>query len=138
VSNPNGAKGKAFERDVMRFLADVFGRLVRRPHAEGFEDVGDLHLSPFVLQAKNYANVATALTAGVAGAEIQAQRAEEPFGVAVIKKRNAPIAEARVAMSLRTFRAIVRRLHSAEDTLAAHRPDLLREHFAVIDKEIPS
>lgn len=135
MSNPNGAKGKAFERDTVAFLRLTFGRLVRRPHAEGFEDVGDIHLSPFVLQAKNYADVATALTAGIKGAEIQAVRAEEPFGVAVIKKRNAPIAEARVAMSLSTFRAVVRRLHSAEDHLAANHPATLREHFAALDKE---
>lgn len=120
MTSANAAKGKAFERDVVRYLAEVHGRQARRPHAEGFLDVGDIHLSPFALQAKNYANVATALTVGVAGAERQAGHAGEPFGAAVIKKRNAPVAEARVAMSLRTFRALVARLKSAEQALARH------------------
>lgn len=117
MTSANAAKGKAFERDVVRFLAEVHGRQARRPHAEGFLDVGDVHLSPFVLQAKNYANVATALTVGVDGAERQAVHAEEPYGAAVIKKRGANVSEARVAMSLRTFRALVSRLKSAEAAL---------------------
>lgn len=116
MPNPNGAKGARFELDVFRYLSETFGRQVRRPHNEGFKDVGDLHLSPFAIQAKNYADVAAALNVGVAGAELQAVHAEEPFGVAVIKKRGAPIAEARVAMSLRTFRDLVARLRAAEAT----------------------
>ena len=123
MTSPNAAKGKAFERDTRRYLEAVFGRQVRRPHQEGFKDVGDLHLSPFVLQAKNYANVADALNVGVAGAEVQAVHAEEPFGVAVIKKRNAPIADARVAMTLRTFRDVVERLRRAEDPTYLLRKD---------------
>lgn len=116
MANPNARKGKAFELDARRYLEETFGRAVRRPHAEGFKDVGDLHLSPFVIQAKNYADTATALNVGVAGAELQATHAEEPFGVALIKKRGAHISEARVAMSLKTFRALVERLHRAEST----------------------
>lgn len=115
MTSANARKGKDFERDVFRFLAEIFGRTVRRPHPEGFLDVGDLHLSPFALQAKNYADVATALNVGVKGAEAQAVNAEEPFGAVVIKKRGASIAEARVAMSLRTFRALIHRLHEAEE-----------------------
>jgi hypothetical protein len=116
MPNPNGAKGAAFERDVRRYLEEAFGRQVRRPHQEGFRDVGDLHLSPFAIQCKNYADVATALNVGVAGAELQAVHAEEAFGVAVIKKRGGNIADARVAMSLRAFRDLVERLHRAEST----------------------
>ena len=117
MTSPNAAKGKGFERDVVRYLAEVHGRQARRPHAEGFKDVGDIHLSPFALQAKNYANVASALTLGVAGAEVQAAHAGEPYGAAVIKKRQAPVSEARVAMTLRTFRALIARLNSAEEAL---------------------
>ena len=117
MSNPNGAKGKAFERITRRYLEEVFGRQVRRPHNEGFKDVGDLHLSPFAIQCKDYANVAAALDIGVAGAEVQAVNAGEAFGVAVIKKRGANISEARVAMTLRTFRDIAERLRLAEDAV---------------------
>lgn len=114
MSNPNAAKGAQFERDIRAYLAEVHGRAVRRPHQEGTKDVGDLHLSPFVLQAKNYADIATALRVGVAGAELQATHAGEPFGAAVLKSRGRPIAEARVAMSLRTFRALLALLNRQE------------------------
>lgn len=126
MSNPNGAKGKGFERDVVRFLEMTFGRKAFRPHAEGFKDVGDIHLEPFALQAKNYANVATALTAGVAGAVEQAANAGLPFGVAVIKKRGANVAEARVAMRLVDFARLVERLHAAEEDAAKFR--IIRDH----------
>lgn len=111
MTNPNGAKGAKFELDIFRYLAEVFGRLVRRPHAEGFKDVGDLHLSPFVIQAKNYADVATALNIGLAGAEVQKTHAGERWGVVVIKKRNAHISQARVSMTLETFREVVKEIH---------------------------
>lgn len=114
MTSANGRKGKDFERHVFRYLAEVFGREVRRPHNEGFRDVGDVHLSPFAIQAKNWSDTTAALNAGVAGAEVQAVHAEEAYGVAVIKKRGASISEARVAMTLRTFRRIVRRLRLAE------------------------
>lgn len=107
MTSANKAKGSRWELDIVRYLAERFGRKVRRPHAEGFEDVGDIHLSPFVLQAKNYSDVATALRVGVEGAEIQASRAEERYGVAVIKRRGKGAADAYVAMSLETFRDLV-------------------------------
>jgi hypothetical protein len=117
VANPNGAKGAAHERAVRSYLEEVFGRAVRRPRAEGFKDVGDIHLSPFVLQAKNWADTTSALNEGVRGAEVQVVHAAEAFGVAVIKKRGSNIAEARVAMTLRTFRDLAARLLSAEEHL---------------------
>jgi hypothetical protein len=137
VSNANSAKGSAFERDARTFLAVAFGRAVQRPHHEGFKDVGDLHLSPFVLQCKNYANVAEALNVGVAGAQIQAVHAGEPYGVALIKKRNSGIAEARVAMTLATFRRVVARLRRAEELLARHAPEVFHEiHLPETKKDI--
>ncbi|GAA0627474.1 hypothetical protein HPO96_37085 [Kribbella sandramycini] len=116
MTSANKAKGARWELDIVRYLAAVFGRKVRRPHAEGFEDVGDIHVSPFCLQAKNYADVGTALRVGVAGAELQAARAEEKYGVAVIKRRGKGAADAYVAMSLAAFRDLVEEYHAlAED-----------------------
>lgn len=128
MSNPNAAKGAQAERDVRAYLAEVFGRDVRRPHQEGFKDVGDLHLSPFVLQVKNYADIATALNVGLAGAAVQAVNAGEPYGVAIIKKRGANISEARVAMTLKTFRDVVGRMLRAERLLSRHAPDAYDHH----------
>lgn len=132
MANPNGAKGASFERDVRRFLEESFGRAVRRPRNEGFKDVGDIHLSPFVLQAKNWADTTSALNAGVSGAEVQAVHAEEPYGVAVIKKRGSNISAARVAMTLATFRRLVTRLLRAEDLLRRHAPHEYELHASQI------
>lgn len=136
MANPNGAKGAQHERDTRRFLEAAFGRLVRRPHAEGFRDVGDIHLSPFVLQAKNWADTTAALNEGVKGAEVQAVHAAEPYGVAVIKKRGSNVSQARVAMTLATFRRVVARLLRAEALLRHHAPDAYVTHIDKIKDDI--
>lgn len=115
MTSANAAKGKDHELKTVRYLAEVFGRRAHRPHAEGFRDVGDVHLEPFVIQAKNWKDTTAALNEGLKGAELQAGHAGLPFGVVVIKKRGANIAEARVAMTLRSFRDLVERLHVAEE-----------------------
>lgn len=130
MPNPNGAKGSAHELAVRRFLEIFFGRDVRRPRAEGLKDVGDIHLSPFILQAKNWADTTSALNVGVRDAEAQAVHAQEDYGVAVIKKRGSNVSEARVAMTLRTFRDVVFRLLSAEALLRRHAPDAYDTHLA--------
>lgn len=118
MTSANKAKGSAWERAVRTFLAETFGRQVRRPHAEGFLDVGDLHLDPFVLQCKNEARIT--LSSYVRDAEIQAERAEQPFGVAVVKQRGKGAAEGYVVMSLRTFRDVAARLEAAEHPSAPY------------------
>ena len=106
MTNPNKAKGDRWERAVMAYLAEEFGRQVRRPHQEGFKDVGDLHLSPFALQCKDVAGLS--LPATIRAAELQATHAEEQFGVVVHKVRGKGAAEGVVSMSLRTFRDLVK------------------------------
>jgi hypothetical protein len=125
MTNPNAAKGGRFELAVTRFLAEVFGRQVRRPHQEGYKDVGDIHLSPFVLQAKDYSDVVTALRVAVPAAEVQAGHAEESYGVAVIKRRGKPVQDSYVAMTLETFRSLAHRLRDAEDEAGRNRWDAL-------------
>lgn len=130
VTNPNGALGADHELKTVRYLAEVFGREARRPHAEGFLDVGDIHISPFALQAKNWKDTTAALNIGVSASELQAKRAGETYGAAVIKKRNANISEARVAMTLRTFRDLVARLRAAEEELMWADADAFARHAA--------
>lgn len=115
MTNPNKAKGDRWELDVTRYLAEEFNRQVRRPHQEGYKDVGDLHLSPFALQCKDVAGLS--LPATIRAAELQAGHAEEPFGVVVHKVRGKNVADGTVSMSLRTFRALAKRLHTAEAQL---------------------
>lgn len=115
MTNPNKAKGDRFELELTRYLAEIHGRQVRRPHQEGYADVGDIHLSPFVIQAKNYKTVTEALNVGLAGAHVQAANAEEPYGVVAVKRRGKPARDAYIAMTAATFRDLVRRLADAED-----------------------
>lgn len=127
MTSANAAKGKGFERDVFRFLAERFGRDVRRPHQEGFKDTGDIHLSPVAIQAKNWSDTTAALNEGLKGAETQAIHAGEKYGVVVIKKRGSGVGEARVAMSLRTFRSLIGRLLQAERLLQRYAPEAYHE-----------
>lgn len=112
MSNPNKAKGNHWELPVLRYLQEVFGRAALRPRQEGHVDVGDVHLSPFALQLKDEAR--HDLSGYVRDAEKQAAAAGEPFGAAVVKKRRAATEDGYVVMSLRTFRALLVRLRTAE------------------------
>lgn len=112
MTHPNKAKGNRWELAVVRYLAEHFGREVRRPHQEGHVDVGDIHLSPFAIQAKDVA--ALSLPATVRAAEAQAKAAQEEYAVVVHKVRGKPPEDAIVSMSLRQFRVLVRQLRDAE------------------------
>jgi hypothetical protein len=105
VTHPNARKGAAWELAIRRYLEEDFGRQVRRPRQEGARDVGDLHLTPFILQAKDVANLS--LPATIRQAEQQAENAGEHFGVVVAKVRGRNVADGTVSMSLRTFRKLV-------------------------------
>jgi hypothetical protein len=113
MTNPNKAKGDRFALELMRYLPEDHGRQVRRPHQEGYEDVGDIHLSLFVIQAKNCRNVTETLNVGLAGAQVQDVRAEKPYRVAV-KRRGKSAEHAYIAMTAVNFRNIVRRSSEAE------------------------
>jgi hypothetical protein len=115
MANPNKAKGDRWELDLVRELAKLHGRQVRRPHQEGYQDVGDIHLSPFVIQAKNYRTVTEALNIGLAGAQVQAVHAEEPYGVVAVKRRGRPTSEGYIAMTVATFNDLAKRLRDAEE-----------------------
>lgn len=134
MPNRNAEKGKRWELAVVRFLAAVFGRDVFRARQEGFLDVGDINLSPFVLQAKdegrhNFAGY-------IRDAEKQADLAGEDYGVAVVKRRQGSPALAYVAMTLKTFRRVVARLRRAEELLARHAPEVFHEeHLPAIKKD---
>lgn len=105
MTSANAAKGSRWELAVVRYLMETFGRNARRPHQEGFKDVGDVHLSPFVLQAKDEAR--HTFSSYVDDAEAQAANAGEPFGAAVVKRRGKGPERAYVVMTLATFRALL-------------------------------
>lgn len=105
MPNPNKARGSRWELAIRRHLEGFFGRRVRKPAQEGYKDVGDLHISPFVIQAKDEAR--HTFSSYVDDAEKQAVHAGEPFGVAVVKRRGVGTDRAYVVMSLATFTRVV-------------------------------
>lgn len=117
MSNPQKAKGTRWETAVTRFLRDA-GLYAYKPRQEGFRDVGDIHVPPFALQAKDWKDVVGALREGTDGARVQRGHAGLPFGAAVIKRARRPIEDAYVVVRLGDFPDLVRAVTRGE----AHSP----------------
>ena len=112
MPNPNKAKGSKFELDVERYLQGE-GLDAKRPRQTGNRDVGDLHVEgDWILQLKNWANIASAVREGSAGAVVQAEHAGRPYGAAVIKKPRGSIADAYVVLPLRLFARLLLRMRA--------------------------
>jgi hypothetical protein len=135
VSNANKAKGDRWERPVLKFLQEVFGRAALRPRQEGHVDVGDVHISPFALQLKDEAK--HNFSSYVNDADKQALAAGEPFGAAVVKRRRYPVGAGYVVMTLTTFRDVLVRLRRAEELLARHAPEVFHTEHLPASSESP-
>ena len=97
------AKGTRWESDLVKHL-QAAGIPARRVAQSGQLDLGDLHgIDPFVGQAKNYRDMTAGLREGVAGANIQARRAGQPYGVAFVKRPGKGTAEGYAVMDVETF-----------------------------------
>jgi hypothetical protein len=108
VSNPNKAKGTAWELAVRRYLR-ALGIDAFKPYEEGHDDAGDIHgVDPFILQAKNYRSWQDAIREGLDGAERQKRVAGVRWGAAVVKRlRRTDPGEAFVVMTLATFAEVL-------------------------------
>ena len=109
MANPSKAKGSRFEVAVRDWLAHRGVRVVRNPPA-GTKDVGDLTVwdadgDAWCLELK--ATKSLDLASGMRELKAEKLNAGTEFGVCVFKKRNAPIADAYVVMSLDDFASIV-------------------------------
>src|SRR5690606_10543974 len=100
---------------VYRFLQDA-GVFAYKPRQEGFRDVGDVHAPPFVLQAKDWKDVVSALREGTDGARVQRVNAGMPFGAAVVKRARKPVEDAYVVMRLGDLPDLIRALTESEQT----------------------
>lgn len=109
MTNPQKAKGTRWETAVVRYLRDA-GLYAFKPRQEGFRDVGDIHVPPFTLQAKDYRDVVTALRNGIDGVQVQRLHAGLPFGAAVVKRARKPVEDAYLVMRLGDLPALVRAL----------------------------
>lgn len=133
MSNANAAKGQRWEKAIVDFLSPFFGRAVVRPRQEGYLDVGDIHISPFIIQAKDHARLD--FSGFVDDAELQASHAGEPYGVAVVKRRGQGSGRAYVVHSLASFTRVVIRLRRAESLLLRASPAVFDEHMAAVNVE---
>ena len=112
-------KGTRHESAVRDYLLSR-GVIAYRPAQAGFADVGDIHgVSPFIIQAKDWRDLAGALREGVDGAVKQARNADQDYGVAVIKRARKPVEDAYAVMRLQDWTSVFIRLHNAEARLAS-------------------
>lgn len=135
MSNPNKERGTRWEgavRAVMNaFFRRRYGLKVYRPAQEGYKDTGDLHgVSPFILQAKDWKDVVSALREGLNGAVVQAKHAGEAYGVAVVKRARRPTADAYAILRLQDLSRVIIRLRRAEALLEALAPEAYSAHAA--------
>ena len=108
MPNPNKAKGSAWERAVSVYLNDN-GFKVQRKLATGGPDQGDLEGLPhWAVECKDHAR--PAWWDFVRQANVEAKNASKPWGVAVVKKRQAPTAQALVVMDLDTWVSVLKHM----------------------------
>ncbi len=125
-----GTRWESLVRNALNaFFALRWGLKVYRPAQEGYLDTGDLHgVSPFVIQAKDWKDVVSALREGLNGAVDQATRAGEPYGVAVVKRARRPVGDAYSILRLQDLGRVIVRLRRAERLLEAHAPEAYGVH----------
>jgi hypothetical protein len=104
--------GQRFERDLELAFRQA-GIRALRPRQSREVDIGDLHVGDdVVVQAKAWRNLAQGVREGLAGVAAQKRRAHRPIGVAIVKKPEAPILDAVVAMPLRDFIKLLESRHT--------------------------
>lgn len=145
MSNPAKRKGTAWESLLVATLSGFFrgryGLAPRRVAQQGHDDLGDIHgVSPFVGQAKAYADITTALREGLAGAVVQAGRAGECYGVAFVKRPRGSAGEGYAVLRVEDWARVLLRLRRAESLVrdfGGHEPVELLADAAEADLAEP-
>ena len=109
MANPAKRKGTAWESDIVRYLRENGHDDARRVAQTGRLDQGDIHVGPFVIEAKNVSSIT--LASFVAQAERERDNAAMPYGVAVVKRRGKGAASGYVVMSLAQFSEMLDELY---------------------------
>ena len=89
MANSNKRKGDRGELEVQALLRDHLGYAARRKLGAGrTDDVGDIEGVPqHVVQVANWADVAAAARLKPVAAELQRQRAGEPYAATLVRFR---------------------------------------------------
>ena len=114
MTNRNKDRGTRWESAVCAFLRAAGHREVFRMADGGEFDAGDVGGLPgWALECRDRAKID--LAGNVRDAEQRAVHKNVPFAAAVIKKRNAPVADAYVCMSLVMFTEILDEMANAKE-----------------------
>ena len=108
MTNPQKRAGVAFEsalRDELNRRLAAAGHSARavRVSQTGAQDVGDLHLGDWTLQAKAYASVGDGILAGLHDVEAQRIAAGKSHGAVIAKVRGRGASGSVVALTLDEF-----------------------------------
>lgn len=102
MGNPNKDRGARWERALATYFQEAGFPEVDRIRGKGLRDVGDLGgLRSFVIEAKDWTS--PNFPEFIRQANTEANNAGKPFGVAIQKKRRAPVGDAFVVLDLDTF-----------------------------------
>lgn len=138
----SAAKRKGTDHEVKSagsangFFRGRHGLKAYRPAPSGYADEGDIHgVSPFIWQAKNWTNVVAALREGLNGAVVQAQRAGELYGVALVKRARVGIGDSYAVMRFADHCRVLVRLRRAEALLQAADAERYAAHLAQTEQD---
>ncbi|MFF1684467.1 MULTISPECIES: hypothetical protein [unclassified Streptomyces] len=116
MANPAKAKGTAWESLLVGYLREHHNPNARRNVQMGAKDIGDLDgYYLHALEAK--AEKSITLSDYIRQANREAGNAGQPFGCAVVKRRNANVKDGYVVRDLATDVRLVNRLRDMEGAL---------------------
>lgn len=103
MTSPQRRKGSVFENEIVKFLRDHGFPFAERAYGAGRpDDVGDINgIAGWCIEAKNHKSMDLAGWANEAAAE--ATNARCRWWAVIAKRRNKPISDAYVVMSLAQF-----------------------------------
>ncbi|MEU7039811.1 hypothetical protein AB0A77_01980 [Streptomyces varsoviensis] len=129
LANPSKAKGTAWETAWTAYLREIHNPSAHRNVQMGAKDIGDV--SGFYLHAAELkAEKTIRLPEYIAQANREAIHADQPFGVAVVKRVRAHVSAAYHVRDAATDVRLVNRLRDAEGLLQRHAPaDVWKAHY---------
>lgn len=128
TANPSKARGTAFETLWTNYVREHHNPYARRNAQTGTKDIGDVD-GYYLHAAELKAEQRITLSDYIAQANREAAHAGQPFGCAVVKRRNAGVAAGYVVRDVETDARLLNRLRDAEDLLQEHVYDVWREHY---------
>jgi hypothetical protein len=127
TANPNKARGTTWETTWLRYIQEHHNPAAHRNVQMGRLDVGDV--AGYYLHASELkAEQTITLPDYIAQANREAVNAGQPFGCAVVKRRNANVSAGYVVRDVETDARLINRLRDAEDLLQEHVYDVWKEH----------